>query len=159
MNFLKQVQKLVKDVLILIWFAYFKKMSLKYVHRQTTLGIPSWIPQRSKSIKRIKYATCECLSRPAMQAKLTCVSDSRSVTEECLASTRMQRPILLCCFSSSFTPFVLFQNGLKGQITSKMKRIEKFLPSWLKSRVDKERRIAKQEEIVYKFDTIVSLDS
>lgn len=40
-----------------------------------------------------------------------------------------------------------------------MKRIEKFLPSWLKSRVDKERRIAKQEEIVYKFDTIVSLDS
>jgi len=36
-----------------------------------------------------------------------------------------------------------------------MKRIEKFLPSWLKSRVDKERRIAKQEEIVYKFDTII----
>ena len=29
----------------------------------------------------------------------------------------------------------------------------------MKSRVDKERRIAKQEEIVYKFDTIVSLDS
>ena len=38
-------------------------------------------------------------------------------------------------------------------------KLQKFLPSWLKSRIDKERGIAKQEEIVYKFDTIVSFDS
>merc|ERR1712049_10090 len=51
---------------------------------------------------------------------------------------------------SSFIPFAL----LKWVENFKMK-LQKFLPSWLKSRIDKERGIAKQEEIVYKFDTII----
>ena len=42
---------------------------------------------------------------------------------------------------------------------TKMNRFEKILPNWLKSRVERERErnLAKKEEIVYKFDTIVSL--
>ena len=41
---------------------------------------------------------------------------------------------------------------------TKMNRFEKILPNWLKSRVERERErnLAKKEEIVYKFDTIVS---
>jgi len=40
---------------------------------------------------------------------------------------------------------------------TKMNRFEKILPNWLKSRVEKERErnLAKKEEIVYKFDTII----
>ena len=40
-----------------------------------------------------------------------------------------------------------------------MNRFERILPNWLKSRVERERErnLAKKEEIVYKFDTIVSL--
>merc|ERR1712012_1226085 len=46
---------------------------------------------------------------------------------------------------------------LKWVKMTKMNRFEKILPNWLKSRVERERErnLAKKEEIVYKFDTII----